>query len=349
MWIVPKQWMMIASAVLASFAAAPASAHQAPAPRFPTVLAAEAQSKELCEKNPRRIHVATRWSTECIAWFVTRGHERDRRAIVFFDGDTSPERIADNATVQRNLSNAKELLQRWADRLGVRYILVSRVGLNGSSGNHGERRKPKETMIMNAAVDILKERLGFDRVALAGQSGGATIAATLLSLGRTDVDCAVLGSGAYELVELRAKDLAKAGVTPTKEQLLNVTLDPMDLADAVPPDRRRRIFVVGDEADVRTPFSQQKRYAERLARLGHHARTIAIDAQGELDHGATVYTIPTAGACLRGVPDGQLMAANKSLAAKIAAVDKASSPRSGAIALITSAIRSADEAGAFVK
>jgi pimeloyl-ACP methyl ester carboxylesterase len=313
------------------------------------MLAAEAQSKDLCETEPRRIHVATRWGTECIAFFVTRGHERDRRAVVFLDGDMSPERIADEPAAVRSLASVRDLLQRWADRLGVRYVLVSRVGLNGSSGNHGERRKPKETMIMNAAVDILKDRLGLDRVVLAGQSGGSTIAATLVSLGRRDVDCAVLGSGAYELVELRARDLARAGMTATKEDLLNVTLDPMDLAGAVPKDGKRRIFVLGDKADVRTPFAQQKRYTERLAGLGHHARTIAVDAQGDLGHGATVYTIPTAGACLKGIADARLAAANRRLAAKLAATQEAVAPRSGAIALITSAIRSADEAGAFVE
>ncbi len=345
-----SSFLVTSAIVVAVSGAANMARAEAPPPsRFPSVLSAEAQSKELCESDPQRIHVATKWGTECIAWFATKGHERDRRAVVFLDGDISPERIADQDTMQKNLASARDLLQRWADRLGVRYVMISRVGLNGSSGNHGERRKPRETMIINAAIDRRKERIGLDRVALAGQSGGTTIAATLLSLGRSDVDCAVLGSGAFELVELRAKDLAKAGVKPTKEQLLTVMLDPMDLADAIPVDAKRRIFVLGDEADVRTPFAQQKRYAERVSSLGHHAKAIAIDAEGDLDHAATVYTIPTAGGCLKGVSDAQLAKANKTLSDKISASAEAKAPRSGAVALITSAVRAADEAGAFVK
>ena len=53
---------------------------------------------------------------------------------------------------------------------------------------------------MNAVVDGLKARLGLDDLALAGQSGGAAIAAGLLTLGRKDVQCVVLGSGVTEAV-----------------------------------------------------------------------------------------------------------------------------------------------------
>lgn len=96
-------------------------------------------------------------------------------------------------------------MQLWADRLRVRYVYISRTGLQGSSGNHGDRRLPKEAFVTNAVVDGLKSKFGFDDIALTGQSGGATIAASLPTLGRKDVRCEVLGSGATEAVDLEPR------------------------------------------------------------------------------------------------------------------------------------------------
>jgi len=97
---------------------------------------------------------------------------------------------------RRGVGAAKSegMMQIWADQFKVRYVFVSRVGMQGSSGNHAERRFPKETIVMNAVTDALKIRLGLDKLALAGHSGGSTIAASLLTMGRNDVTCAVLGS-----------------------------------------------------------------------------------------------------------------------------------------------------------
>ena len=97
--------------------------------------------------------------------------------MLFFGGDASEEQYVAPAMLEGDLAQQKKLMQLWSDRLRVRYVYFSRVGLQGSSGNHGERRQPKETLVMNAVVDGLKARLGLDDLALAGQSGGASIAA----------------------------------------------------------------------------------------------------------------------------------------------------------------------------
>ena len=43
---------------------------------------------------------------------------------------------------------------------------------------------PNKGSLSEAALDILKERLGLDELVLAGQSGGSTLIASLLTRGR---------------------------------------------------------------------------------------------------------------------------------------------------------------------
>lgn len=295
-------------ALAAMLLAAPATAAPVvskPVP-YKEVMAAEARSAELCEAKPGRIFVATGKDSECIAYFATKGHETQRKAVLFLDGDVSPEKYVDAAGMERSLAQRMQHLQAWADKLKVRYVLVARSGVNGSSGDHGKRRLPKETLIMNAAADILKKRLGLETLALAGQSGGSTIAASMLSLGRTDVACAVLGSGAFELVNLRYKDLTGHGYKVTKAEIAKVSYDPSAHVGDIKRSPDRRVLVLGDEADSRTPFDQQRHYVESLSAHGHHARLLAVDATDENNHGTTGYTIPTAGACLNGSSDEKI-------------------------------------------
>ena len=129
------------------------------APRiFHGVLIEESRSKKKREAAANRIFVTTNLGTECVAYFVTKGFETRRQAVLFFGGDASEEQYVAPAMLEGDLAQQKKLMQLWADRLRVRYVYVSRVGLQGSSGNH-ERRLPKETLVMNAVVDGLKTRL----------------------------------------------------------------------------------------------------------------------------------------------------------------------------------------------
>lgn len=276
-------------------------------PAFEPVLTAEARSRALCESVANRILVLSITGSECIAYFVTSGAERSRRAVLFFDGDASGDPQGHTTDPGKALESRRSLLQHWADSLGVRYVYVSRVGLNGSSGNHTDRRRPHETMIMNVAADLLKARLGLDSLVLAGQSGGSTIAASMLTLGRRDVVCAVLGSGAFELVDLEYKRLKAAQKDIKRDDMAFGMYDPSDNIAGVPKDPIRRIFVLGDKSDKKTPFNQQKRFVESLDGAGHHAVLISIDGHGDSDHAAAHATVPAAGACARGDHDEKIV------------------------------------------
>jgi pimeloyl-ACP methyl ester carboxylesterase len=227
--------------------------------------------------------------------------------VFFFGGDFSPEQIHDTAWSQKNLSGNVQYMQTWANRLRVRYVYVSRLGLQGSSGTHGERRFPRETIVINAAIDALKDRLGVDTVALAGQSGGSTIAASLVTMGRQDVVCDILGSGALELVDLEFQRASDLGVKVTKAALAKKMYDPASHIDSVVARPDRRVFVLGDPTDTEVPYRFQIPFVDRFKAAGHRAMAIEVDAQGAQHHDVGRFTYPAAGACLNGVADDAIV------------------------------------------
>lgn len=289
-------------------------------PRFyVTALPAEAKSKSLCEAVPDRVFVKVGQESECIAYFVTEGHEEKSSAVLFLDGDISIEKFQDQAALAKGTTARRKFMQMWAGKQGQRFVDIARVGVNGSSGNHGPRRLPHETIIMNEAVNLLKVRLGLETITIAGQSGGSTVAASLLTFGRRDITCAVLGSGAYEIVDLEYKHRISKGGKADRAEFARVIYDPSAHVDGIAENPSRRIFILGDEADTRTPFDQQVRFTNAIREAGHHARILPIDAGGQTDHDAASMTIPVAGACNRGDSDEKINRGIPRPRAKVAA------------------------------
>lgn len=314
-------WVALAAvATLGAVAVAPASAE--PAAKFEPVLVAESKSKSLCEADPGRIFVKYQLGSECIAYYITPGLENVSRAVMFMDGDASLKDFGDEDKRAASLEAKKRFLNSWSVKMKVRYVYISRVGLNGSSGNHALRRKPNETMVMDAAIDILQQKFGLTTIAIAGQSGGSTIAASLLTRGREGVACAVLGSGAYELAALEYDILTSKGRNVTKEAIAKAVYDPSKHVDGIRQDANRRIFILGDADDQRTPIDQQIRFHNDVEAAGHHVRFALIKAKGELDHGAMHSTIPAAGACLNGMSDERIVAAVKPKGVQVSKSDR---------------------------
>lgn len=279
--------------------------------------AREAASAQLCEAEPNRMFTRHRLGSACIAYYATDGREDQRRAVVFFDGDVTLERYADKRGHAAELQRRQRQLQTLANQFGVRMVRVSRLGVEGSSGNHGDRRKPEELVAMDAALDILKQRLGLDELVLAGQSGGSTLIASLLTRGRSDVSCAVLGSGAYELVDLVHTSILRNGGRTTTRAIRNVVYDPSTQIEGIVRNSARRMFIVGDPADARTPLDQQARFVDGLVAAGHHARLVRVKATGELNHGAAGYTLPLAALCARNASDARMAKAARDISANL--------------------------------
>ena len=117
----------------------------------------------------------------------------------------------------------------------------------------------------------------------------------------------MLGSGLLSVVEIEHAHRVREHLPAIRPSVLQVLLyDPTDRLDWIQPLSSRRIFVLGDPTDSRTPFTQQRRFAERVHALGHHATAIEVNGQGELMHSVAHHTLPAAALCARGADDATI-------------------------------------------
>ena len=304
--------IMVAALLLGSAQAfaqrAPGEGAASPQPRHRQQGGPEATSRAKCEAEPYRVFVAHSLGTECIAYVITAPPAQPAPAVFYFHGDLTAREVQQPDFTQKHLARLRPALASIAEREKVRFIHVARPGVLGSSGNHGDRWTPREMLSMNAAVDAIKTRHGLTSIVVAGQSGGSTIAAALLTLGRRDIRCAVLGSGALMLTETVSHIRASSGAPPLPAATLKrLYFDPGDRVAGIPQLPERRIFVLGDPIDMRTPFALQRQFADRLKAFGHHAAVVEVAARGETMHGVAHLTLPAAAQCARGVADGEIV------------------------------------------
>jgi len=265
---------------------------------------AETITRGQCLAQPHHVWVALEDGAECIAYIASNGRTSSDTAVLFFEGDF-PEEDMTPGRMARMTAGYRLRAEEAQTHFGLPFVVVARPGLMGSSGFHliGGRRDEGE--VMSGAVDAIKQRYGYRRLALAGQSGGARIVAQLLVLGRRDILCAVMGSGAYGV------PLAKGGGhigtnifgEPGRKYLV-----PMHGADSIAVSTDRRAFVIGDPRDARTPFSGQREWAEKMQALGHHAALIEAAAQDPEHHGLSAVALYAAGMCAGGSTDKEIAA-----------------------------------------
>jgi hypothetical protein len=267
------------------------------------VLTAEGRSRDLCESDPNRIFVTAGNSSECVTYAVTEGNEDRNQAVFFFDGDAPGQ--ADAAAFDNYMDGVKKtnfaIMQRLSARYHVRFVYVSRLGVQGSSGDARLRRTPHETMIMKALLPLLSRRLNVTTFAVAGQSGGSTLGGAFLTMRVENIVCAILGSGAYDLVGLLSTSRVKQGLPAQRDRLARTMYDPLSHVSEVQPDPGRRIVVFGDRDDPKASFPQQVNFVAGLQAGGNNAMLIPVSANNH--HGATMYTLAAAGACLDNYSD----------------------------------------------
>jgi hypothetical protein len=177
-----------------------------------------------------------------------------------------------------------QALQRLADaagtRLGVPYILLSRPGIFGSSGEHTQRRRELEPRLMNAALDELKARHGIAEFVLVGLSGGGHIVASLLGW-RSDIVCAVPTS-AVSSPRLRWQGLGRS----TDLTGFGDSYEPVDhlprSTGAFHP--KLRVFLLGDPKDGNVPWPTQTPLATRLKEVGVTAELLAGEGSDSQRH-----------------------------------------------------------------
>lgn len=276
-----------------------------------SALAYEKIDRAKCVGTGDRLWLTHAEGFDCITVFAPLAADRKGdTAIVFFDGDIPIEEQTSTRETQMRASYQR-LVQTLTDRHKVPVYVVARPGVLGSSGSHSAGGRRDEGQVIDVALEEIKRTFGMKSFVFAGQSGGARIIAQVLTLGRRDIVCAIMGSGAYDVPRLKSGERTFTNIFGDAGRRY---LIPMRQIADIPVVASRRLFVLGDPRDQITPFLEQRAWTESLVRLGHHAVLIEGQATDDKFHGMTEKALAAAGLCAQGRPDAEIVAAAGKLA-----------------------------------
>ena len=175
-----------------------------------------------------------------------------------------------------------KLMQRDAEQYAAAtartFINLARPGTFGSSGNHLERRRPREVALVGGALDALKARFGWTRIDLAGFSGGGHLVGALLAR-RNDIGCAVIASGNVAVRQRGAALGLSTDVTGYTD-----FVDPIDHADEIARHRPERVVMLTDPADRIVEARFQYAFADVLRSAGVNVEQRILSAADPAHH-----------------------------------------------------------------
>jgi hypothetical protein len=206
-------------------------------------------------------------------------------------------------------------------------IYLARIGVDGTSGNHTSRKTLLELHLMNAALDAIKQRHGFEGFHLVGQSGGSKLVGGLIAL-RSDVACAVAGSGPLAV--------------PGKPPIADPSRTYFEVSQNVPllaQNRSLRLFLVTDPADKRVPVAQQTGFVEKMQKAGRQVPQLFVEAIDDDHHGVVVYSELVAAGCALGRPDAEIARAVATVVKRNAEINERKQREAKAKASIEAAAR----------
>jgi pimeloyl-ACP methyl ester carboxylesterase len=247
------------------------------------LLSGTSASPETCARAPGAFWVVDDGRGDCIRTFQSGfANGPNPRVIVFFHGDLvegirgkTPVTLVNKSYPRLTPDQMQAGNDQFAKVAALPFVQVARPGAYGSSGDHLQRRRPREVRLINAALDVLKEIHAVQAFYIAGQSGGGHNAAALLAL-RRDIACAVIASApASTSVYDRAR-----GFTVPPGQFFDPAVHVGSIASSSPP----RIFILADPRDTKVSFSSQRDYFERLTQVGLPARLLIGKAKPPLHH-----------------------------------------------------------------
>jgi hypothetical protein len=250
-----------------------------------------------CALRSPSIWVNFRQGGFCIRYYVSNAGGDGPFASVYLQGDKLGKFDKNTGTYDRARDVDTRNLEKSAARISKETrgpaIYLARPGIDGSSGNHRHRGSELELLILNAALDGIKQRHQFRGFHLAGQSRGAGMVGALLGV-RRDIGCAVPGSGS----------LSYSRILPKEDPVLRL-YDASARAQSVARNGAR-ILVITDPEDKITGLNQQTRFVERVRSAGAAVEHYFVRATDEKRHGTMAYQIIALGGCVRGEPKSMI-------------------------------------------
>jgi len=276
-------------------------------------------TRDRCAATPQTVWLNVDKQDFCVRYYLSIAGGEGTRPVVFLTGDHFttvsaktwqwiPLSKDKNAGVTYDPTNPTQHgdvntddLPRTADAFSkmakTTAIYLARIGIDGTSGNHVFRKTLLELHLMNAALDAIKQRHGFEGFHLAGQSGGSALV-TALAATRRDISCAVSGSGPLgRSYDIASKDPARTLVNP------------LEFVPSIVQNRSVRFFMVTDSTDRSVPAKQQTPFAEKLHRAGRDISQYFVAATDDYHHGVVGYTQLVTGGCVLGKSDADIATA----------------------------------------
>ncbi len=238
----------------------------------------------------------------CIRYYLSTAGGVSGKPIVFLQGDqfgTMDGRTksfnppAD--TKDTDTDNLLKLADSFSKAAKTPAIYLARIGVDGSSGHHRLRRTVLELHTINAALDLIRLRHGYEGFHLVGQSGGSGLIGGLLAL-RSDIACAVPGAGRLSLLRT-----ARVTGDPTKDYF-----DPMDAAGMIAANKGARIIVVTDPQDQVVGVQHQVAFVNAMRREGRAIEQYFVQSTDEKHHGVLAYAGRATVMCAQGAPSTRI-------------------------------------------
>ena len=202
--------------------------------------------------------------------------------VIFLRGDAVERRDMGPAANPFYLATSpydvQALAEQFALTFGRPYLHLARPGILGSSGNHLDRRRPREVALVDAALSRLKQHFGWARLNLVGQSGGGHLVAALMAR-RADIDCAVITSGNTAVAQRNRENGWTADITGHSD-----FLDPIDHVQDVARHPPGKVIVLTDPQDARVSASVQTAYVEALRAAGVAVDHRFLPGTGKIRH-----------------------------------------------------------------
>ncbi len=287
-----------------------------------------------CDATPQTLWLNVHGRDFCVRYYLSTAGGEGPRPVVVLQGDQLGKFSAKTWTWM-DTSEAKDVdtddIARIADGFSkltkTTAIYLARIGVDGTSGTHMSRGSQLELDLTGAALDVIKQRHGFEGFHLAGQSGGSKLAAGLIGL-RHDIACAVLGSGRFDAPEApKSKDSGRTFFDATQ----NIS--------QIVQNRSLRLFLVTDKADKRVPVAQQSGFVDKLRRAGRQVPQFFVEATDDLRHGVLAYTELVTAGCVLGRPEDEIARALATLVKRNAESNERRRKEAGAKASILAAAR----------
>jgi len=300
-------------AVILTAAVSAATAASADIIKMDDVLRGFATTREQCAARPSTAWVNADGQDFCVRYYVSTVGGDGSRPVVFLTGDqvelinmkTWQWIIPAKSNNVASAANEKDVntddLMKYADKFSrmarTTAIYLARIGVDGTSGSHLARRTELELHLLNAALDAIKQRHGFEGFHLAGQSGGSRLVGGLAGL-RRDIGCAVSGSGAL------AWNYRTGFTDPARTYF-----DVLQMVPSIAQNRSLRMMLVTDPHDQTVVPSEQTGFVDKMRQAGRPIPQLFVEAIDEHHHGVIEYTQLVVAGCVLGKSDAEIATA----------------------------------------